>query len=132
MKKSELRQIIKEEIEKAIDPIQAAFSKKLGSQSPSYSNKEFFYIENLPITDKGIYLPSIDKPDASDLIRSKERAREWERDFITKFGLDKDDRVRIVKKDEKFIPINSSKFDSFRKGTDSIMSFYDKLKYKGD
>ena len=141
MKKSELKQIIKEEIQKALeieDPIQTAFSKRMGTKdnTPSFSNKSFLYINDLPIQKLGnreyISVPSIDNPSATEEL-PLDRLNSWENKFIEKFGLDKDDRVRFAKQGEQYIPINSNKFIDFRKiGDKSIQSFYDKLKYKGD
>ena len=154
MKKSKLKQIIKEELKnilEAEDPIQTAFRSALNksgtklSKEPS-SNKMALSLEQLPgynelpekqedKTNKSILLPSIDDANASNQVFSKEAAQNWAETFKQKWDLNPghtEIKFKLSKINQPEV-VNSDKFTIFlAKSRKYISDFYDKLKYKGD
>jgi hypothetical protein len=154
MKKSELRQIIQEEIKAVLEidnevnrTINDKFKEKMGFKSPEggSNNKMGLPLEKLPgyskLPEEGnsgddrITLPNLTIADAGINIYSKEKAKEWEMKFMKKWGLAPgEDKIRFSTK----IPFNiinaSDKYNKWKAG--EIMTkgaAYDKLgSYKGD
>lgn len=156
MKKSELKQLIREEIKNALegvnDDIEAKFSKMVMGDKPKTSgpgNRMMFSLETLPgytdlaatrkeadmIGGPKISLPSIDDSNSYTTIFSKADAQEWVDGFTRKFGINPGQTKIKFAMDTIGRPevINSDKFKEWkRKGEAAIQSFYDKSEYTGD
>jgi len=137
MKKSELRQIIQEEIKailEAEDPIQTAFLKAMKFEKPTggSGNQMGFPIDkliaNLPETDeevpvkdmrrldKWVMLPSL--PGVDGFIYSREKGKNWAMEFENMFNempRFKIERKSLLGKEIPFgVVINSEKFDKWK------------------
>lgn len=143
MKKSDLRNIIKEEIKsilEAEDPINISLKKAMGFEKPEggEGNRIGLPLEKLPNYKKlesggTIKLPSIDDANSSNLISSIDDAKEWVNNFIKKWGIDNGNTVRFRNIEGGLEVTNSKKYNDWKKDAKKqIASFYKSLKYKGD
>jgi len=154
MKKSELRQIIQEEIKAVIEAedvnrtINDKFKAKMGFKAPEggSGNKMGVTLEELPkfndLPEEGydgsisITLPSMKIADAGIIIYSKALAKKWENNFINKWGLAPgEDKIKFSSKNMPLKIVNASdKYNKWK--AKEIMTkgaAYDKLgSYKGD
>jgi hypothetical protein len=125
MKKSELKKLIKEEIKSVLeaeDPSMSGLKKAMGfEKSSGEGNKMGLPLEKLPgydTLDNGgqIMLPDTSDPDASVMISSKDRAKEWLDTFMKKYGVEGNTvRFKTIVKG-KYDVINSKKFSDWRSG----------------
>ena len=136
MKKSQLRQIIQEEIKSVLeaeDPSMSGLKKAMGfEKSGGEGNKMGLPLEKLPeynALDNGgqMLLPDTSDPDASVVITSKDRAKEWLDTFMKKYGVEGDTvRFKTIVKG-KYNVINSEKFSDWRKkGLENIGKYMEK------
>jgi hypothetical protein len=140
MKKSELKQIIREEIQVALeaeDPSNAGLKKAMGFEKPEdrTGNKMSLPLQKvISHIDDNILLPDVFDANASIYISSADRAKNWANDFMEQWGTDDGGEIRLKKiSDRKYDVTNNKKYNDWKaKELKNIASFYDELKYKGD
>jgi hypothetical protein len=84
--------------------------------------------------DDRITLPNVTIADAGINLYSKEKVKEWEMEFMKKWGLKPgEDKIRFSSKIPYKVINASDKYYKWKSGeTAAASSFYDKLGYKGD
>ena len=131
MKKSELRQIIQEEIKAVLEAegefekATEKFSQRILKDKPvGGGNVEGLPLEKLenyknlpdtydPSSTVILRVPTTDNADASRLIKSKDEADKWKKEFIAKFGFE-GDQLRFKKTVVGYDVINSPKYTAWK------------------
>ena len=152
MKKSELRQIIQEEIKAVLEAegefekATEKFSQRILKDKPvGGGNVEGLPLEKLekyknlpdtydPKSRVELRVPTIDNADASQIIKSKDEANKWKEKFIAKWGFDGND-LKFKKTEIGYEVINSPKYAAWKiQGLKDMQADYEKYRgrYSGD
>jgi len=151
MKKSEIKQLIREEFKDILNETEDPFNIAMNNLnkrvciSKGTGNTMGLPVEKLPNYnelpdsyddqgEKNILLPSTERGDASERVYSKAGVADWVSEFMKKFGVDEgQDKIKFILDKNKVKVINSKKFNDWQKSSDNnVGDFYQRLNHKGD